>query len=114
MNDAFTELKNQLKEFFIHKRKQAGYMSDLVSKWDEENAVLQVDFSENAAIASQFEIQSAHWNHGQPLFSQLMFGYQIVRVRVYCLCLMISTILNILCMSSWTTSSITSKRNSPL
>ena len=67
VNDAFTELKNQLKQFLIHtfiKRKQAGYMSDLVSKWDGENAVLQVDFSENAAIASQFEIQSAHWNHG--------------------------------------------------
>ena len=39
-------------------------MYDLVSKCDGENAVLQVDFSENAAIASQFEIQSAHWNHG--------------------------------------------------
>ena len=39
-------------------------MSDLVSRCDGENAVLQVDFSENAAIASQFEIQSAHWNHG--------------------------------------------------
>ena len=27
--------------------------------------MLQVDFSENATITSQNEIQSAHWNHGQ-------------------------------------------------
>ena len=27
--------------------------------------VLQVDFSENVTIVSQWEIQSAHWNHGQ-------------------------------------------------
>ena len=33
-----------------------------MSSCDGEN-VLQVDFSENATIASQREIQSAHWSH---------------------------------------------------
>ena len=40
-------------------------MTSLVSKCSEENVVLQVDFSENATIASQNETQSAHWSHGQ-------------------------------------------------
>lgn len=68
VNDAFMELKRQLKEFLIHtyvKRKQAAYMTSLISKCSEENVVLQVDFSENATIASQNETQSAHWSHGQ-------------------------------------------------
>ena len=33
-----------------------------------KSVVLQVDFSENATIASQCEVQSAHWNHGQATF----------------------------------------------
>ena len=37
----------------------------MISKCDEKRVVLQVDFSENASIASQNEIQSAHWAHGQ-------------------------------------------------
>ena len=40
-------------------------MATLISKCDGENVVLQVDFSENATIASQNETQSAHWCHGQ-------------------------------------------------
>ena len=46
-------------------RKQDAYMDTLISKSDGENVVLQVDFSENATIASQNETQSAHWCHGQ-------------------------------------------------
>ena len=30
-----------------------------------ENVVLQVDFSENASILSQWYVQSARWSHGQ-------------------------------------------------
>ena len=40
-------------------------MTSLISKCSEENVVLQVDYSENATIASQNETQSAHWSHGQ-------------------------------------------------
>ena len=38
-------------------------MAELISKCDGENVVLQVDFSESTAIASQHEVQSAHWSH---------------------------------------------------
>ena len=68
IGDVFAELKKQLRYFLVHtyvKRKQAAHMAALISKCDEENVVLQVDFSENATITSQNEIQSAHWNHGQ-------------------------------------------------
>ena len=61
-------LKRQLKPFLLHtyvKHKQATYFSKLVSSCDGESVVLQVDFSENATIASQREIQSAHWSHSQ-------------------------------------------------
>jgi hypothetical protein len=40
-------------------------MDALISKCNTEDIVLQVDFSENATIASQRETQSAHWSHGQ-------------------------------------------------
>ena len=68
MSDVFAELKRQLRDFFIHtyvKCKQDVYMHTLISKCDGENVVLQVDFSENAIIASQNKTQSTHWCHGQ-------------------------------------------------
>ena len=68
ISDGFAELKRQLRDFFIHtyvERKQDVYMDTLISKCDGENILLQVDFSENATIASQNETQSAHWCHGQ-------------------------------------------------
>ena len=40
-------------------------MDTLISKCDGDNVVLQVDFSENATIASPNETQAAHWCHGQ-------------------------------------------------
>ena len=40
-------------------------MEELVVSCDGENIVLQVDFSENATIKMQSEIQSANWNHSQ-------------------------------------------------
>ena len=47
-------------------------MDKMIAQCDTENIVLQVDFSENATIASQHEIQSAHWSHGQ---ATLFTGY---------------------------------------
>ena len=47
------------------KRKQAAHMEKLIASCDGENIVLQVHFSENAAIKMQNEIQSAHWNYSQ-------------------------------------------------
>ena len=40
-------------------------MEELIAACDDENIVLQVDFSENATIKMQNEIQSDHWNHTQ-------------------------------------------------
>ena len=68
VGDAFAELKKKIQFFLIHtyvKRRQAAHMVDLISKSNKQNAVLQVDFSENATIMSQNETQSAHWNHAQ-------------------------------------------------
>ena len=66
--DVFEEMKNQLKAYLIHvyiKRKQAGYQQALISKVDGIKILLQVDFSENASLQQQDEIQSVHWTHGQ-------------------------------------------------
>ena len=62
IRDVLAEMKRQLRDFLIHTYVQ---MDTLISKCDGENVVLQVDFSENAIIASQNETQSAHWCHGQ-------------------------------------------------
>ena len=40
-------------------------MDELIEACNYENVVMQVDFSENASIVSQREVQSAHWSHGQ-------------------------------------------------
>ena len=68
VGDCFDELKTQVGPFLLHtyvKRKQAASFKSLVEGCDGKSVVLQVDFSENATIASQREVQSAHWNHGQ-------------------------------------------------
>ena len=73
VGDAFAELKSKLKDFLLHtlfKRKQAAQVDRMIAQCDTENIVLQVDFSENATIASQHEIQSA--SHGQ---ATLFTGY---------------------------------------
>ena len=75
VGDAFAELKSKLKEFLLHsfiKNKQAAQMDKMIAQCDTENIVLQVDFSENVTIASQHEIQPAHWSHGQAI---LFTGY---------------------------------------
>ena len=47
------------------KRKQAAHIEELIAPCDDENIVSQVDFSENATIKMQNEIQSADWNRTQ-------------------------------------------------
>ena len=64
----FDELKNQVNRFLIHryiKRKQAAHMEKILHNCDGESILLQIDFSENASLMMQNEIQSAHWNHSQ-------------------------------------------------
>lgn len=62
------ELKKQLSTFLLHtyvKRKQAASFDSLKTSCDGKSIVLLVDFSENATIASQKEVQAAHWHHFQ-------------------------------------------------
>ena len=76
-DDCFSDLKTRVESFLLHayvKRKQAASFKSLTEKCDGKSVVLQVDFSENTTIASQREVQSAHWNHARPLYSQLMLG----------------------------------------
>ena len=68
VEECFLELKVQVCPFLLHtyvKRKQSESFKFLVNECDDSSVVLQVDFSENATIASQREIQSVHWNNGQ-------------------------------------------------
>ena len=64
-------------------------MDTLISKCDGENVVLQVDFSENATIASPNETQSSHWCHGQATHSQCMFESRKMKMKVLSLYQMI-------------------------
>ena len=68
VNDIFEDLRSQLTSFLVHryiKRNQQEYFFKLVDECDGSSVVLQVDFSENATIIHQDEIQSAHWSHQQ-------------------------------------------------
>ena len=68
VEDVFDELKQQLNPFLLHtyvKRKQATSFDSLKSSCDGKSVVLQVDFSENATITAQREVQAAHWHHAQ-------------------------------------------------
>ena len=68
VNDIFDELTNQMSNFLVHryiKRKQQDHFTKLTEEFDGSSAALQVDFSENASIVNQNEIQSAHWSHQQ-------------------------------------------------
>lgn len=68
VQEAFNELVVQLQPFLLHtyvKRKQAATFKELQGIVNGEEILLQVDFSENASLLNQNEIQSAHWSHGQ-------------------------------------------------
>ena len=60
--------RNELKGFLVHryiKRKQAEHMTKVLSSCDGECILSQVDFSENASLISQDEIQSVCWSNNQ-------------------------------------------------
>ena len=66
VGDIFDDLKNRLTVFLTHgyvKQIQASLMVNLINSCDGKNILLHVDFSENASLLMQNEIQSAHWNH---------------------------------------------------
>ena len=68
VDNIFIELKKQLDNFLLHtfvKRKQAATFDSLKAACNGKSIVLQVDFSENATIAAQKEVQAAHWHHSQ-------------------------------------------------
>ena len=44
---------------------QAAHLAKLIAECNESSVVLQVDFSENASLLQQNEIQSVHWTHKQ-------------------------------------------------
>lgn len=59
--------KKQLGNFLgtFCERKQAALFDTLKKYCDSKSIVLQVDFSENATIMAQKEVQAAHWHHTQ-------------------------------------------------
>ena len=68
VDNIFNELKKQLNTFLLHtfvKREQAATFNSLKSSSDGISIVLQIDFSDNATIVAQKEVQSAHWHHPQ-------------------------------------------------
>ncbi len=65
------------------------------------NVELQVDFSENASIASKNEVQSAHWSHGYAtLFTAHAWISDGVILRAWHLLQITIVIISIVCMSS--------------
>ena len=65
---ALESLSEKLPVFKIHsfiKNKQAAEFQAMYTALRPNHAVLQIDFSENAAIIEQEEVQSVHWAHTQ-------------------------------------------------
>ena len=63
IHDIFDALRAQPKDFLVHrfiKRNQAAHFAQLTAGCDGCSVVLQVNFSENATLLQQDEIQSAH------------------------------------------------------
>ena len=68
ISEVFSELQRQVSKFLLHvyvKRVQSSHKELLESRVDGENVLLQVDFSENASLGHQDEIQAVHWTHSQ-------------------------------------------------
>ena len=68
INAVFEDLGNQLPSFLVHrfvKRKQQVDFLKIIDDCDSTAVVLQVDFSENATLLEQNEVQFAHWTHKQ-------------------------------------------------
>jgi len=74
VNDIFEDLRSKANVFLIHryvKRKQQEHFQKLIDECDGSAVVLQADFSENATIVNQNEIQSAHWNYQVTIFTAI-------------------------------------------
>ena len=68
VQDALQLLTERVVAFKIHafiKAKQAKTFNDMHTATRPGQASMQIDFSENATILQQDEIQSAYWTHGQ-------------------------------------------------
>ena len=68
VGDIFSDLESKLNSFLVHryvKREQAVTFAKMISECNGSSVTLQVDFSENATLIEQDEIQSAHWTHKQ-------------------------------------------------
>ena len=68
IHDALQALSDLLKYFKFHcyvKQVQAAYFRQCYSNQKDDYVTIQVDFSENATMFHQNEIQSAHWAHSQ-------------------------------------------------
>lgn len=90
VKDAFEDLNQQLKHFLIHtyvKRNQADTFEHLKSSVNGSEILLQVDFSENASLIQQNEIQSAHWSHDQ---ATLFTSYSWIKQNVEESCVIVS------------------------
>ncbi|EDO29585.1 predicted protein [Nematostella vectensis] len=64
VEEALDCLSEKIPSFLEHvfiKRKQSAFFEDSIANLNENEAVVQVDFSENYACQHQDEIQSAHW-----------------------------------------------------
>ena len=68
INAVFEDLRNQFPRFLVYrfvKRKQQPHFLKIIDECDSTAVVLQVDFSENATLLEQNEVQFAHWTHKQ-------------------------------------------------
>ena len=68
VREVFNKLDSKLTDILLHtyiKRCQGSQFNEMKVKCDGRQVMLQVDFSENATLMSQNEIESAHWNHSQ-------------------------------------------------
>ena len=64
VQEILENLEDQLKDFLVHrciKRKQVEHMTKVLSSCDGESILLQADYSENAGLISQDEVQSHTW-----------------------------------------------------
>jgi len=68
VREALGSLQQKLPSFLEHvfvKRQQSSYFEEKLKNLKKDEAVIQVDFSENYSCQFQDEIQAAHWNQDQ-------------------------------------------------
>ena len=68
VEEALNCLQEKIVFFLQHvfvKRKQSAFFEDHIANLKEDEAIVQVDFSENYTCQYQYEIQAAHWSQEQ-------------------------------------------------